>query len=122
MYLSEIKLWNFRKYGIKNGEAFDKAAPSLDVHFHNGVNVLIGENDSGKTTIIDAIRYVLHTKSGEPIYIASNPQPIGFSGILLAKRQNSFYCTYFLHNRNVADTKSPYPSNLNSVNSDCCFQ
>lgn len=69
MYLSEIKLWNFRKYGIKNGEAFDKAAPALDVHFHNGVNVLIGENDSGKTTIIDAIRYVLHTKSGEPIYI-----------------------------------------------------
>ena len=41
--------------------------------------------------------------------LASNPQPIGFSGILLAKRQNSFYCTYFLHNRNVADTKSPYP-------------
>ena len=40
---------------------------------------------------------------------ASNPRPIGFSGILLAKRQNSFYCTYFLHNRNVADTKSPYP-------------
>lgn len=42
-------------------------------------------------------------------YKSSNPQPIGFSGILLAKRQNSFYCTYFLHNRNVADTKSPYP-------------
>ena len=42
-------------------------------------------------------------------YMPSNPQPIGFSGILLAKRQNSFYCTYFLHNRNVADTKSPYP-------------
>ena len=41
--------------------------------------------------------------------ITSNPQPIGFSGILLAKRQKSFYCTYFLHNRNVADTKSPYP-------------
>ena len=43
------------------------------------------------------------------ITYSSNPQPIGFSGILLAKRQNSFYCTYFLHNRNVADTKSPYP-------------
>lgn len=42
-------------------------------------------------------------------FITSNPQPIGFSGILLAKRQDSFYCTYFLHNRNVADTKSPYP-------------
>ena len=45
----------------------------------------------------------------ENISYTSNPQPIGFSGILLAKRQNSFYCTYFLHNRNVADTKSPYP-------------
>ena len=42
-------------------------------------------------------------------FSSSNPQSIGFSGILLAKRQNSFYCTYFLHNRNVADTKSPYP-------------
>ena len=27
------------------------------------------------------------------LYTSSNPQPIGFSGILLAKRQNSFYCT-----------------------------
>ena len=45
----------------------------------------------------------------DSFYLPSNPQPIGFSGILLAKRQNSFYCTYFLHNRNVADTKSPYP-------------
>ena len=69
MYLSELKLWNFRKYGIKDGEPFDKAAPALTVSFHSGVNVLIGENDSGKTAIIDAIRYVLHTKSGEPIYI-----------------------------------------------------
>ena len=48
---------------------------------------------------------ILHLKFS----LTSNPQPIGFSGILLAKRQNSFYCTYFLHNRNVADTKSPYP-------------
>ena len=60
MYLSILKLWNFRKYGVgKDG------APGLEVHFHEGVNVLIGENDSGKTTIVDAIRYVLKTQSGE---------------------------------------------------------
>ena len=52
---------------------------------------------------------VTHAVITVPAYFTSNPQPIGFSGILLAKRQNSFYCTYFLHNRNVADTKSPYP-------------
>lgn len=69
MYLSELKLWNFRKYGIAVGADIETVAPALSVNFHDGVNVLIGENDSGKTAIIDAIRYVLHTKSGEPIRI-----------------------------------------------------
>ena len=60
MHLSAIKLWNFRKYGEgPNGE------PGLVVNFHEGVNVLIGENDSGKTAIVDAIRYALKTQSGE---------------------------------------------------------
>lgn len=60
MYLSTLKLWNFRKYCEgPNGE------PGLEVHFHEGVNVLIGENDSGKTAIVDAIRYALKTQSGE---------------------------------------------------------
>lgn len=64
MYLSTLKLWNFRKYREgPNGE------PGLIVRFHEGVNVLIGENDSGKTAIVDAIRYVLRTKSGEAIYM-----------------------------------------------------
>lgn len=60
MFLSTLRLWNFRKYS--SGEN-DK--PGLEVHFHEGVNVLIGENDSGKTAIVDAIRYVLKTQSGE---------------------------------------------------------
>ena len=51
-------------YGIK-GDSFDTAAPGLIVPFKEGVNVLVGENDSGKTTIIDAIRYALRTQSGE---------------------------------------------------------
>lgn len=64
MYLSTLKLWNFRKYS----EGPD-GKPGLVVHFHEGVNVLIGENDSGKTAIVDAIRYMLRTKSGETIYM-----------------------------------------------------
>ena len=60
MYLAILKLWNFRKYcaGADN-------KPGLEIHFREGVNVLIGENDSGKTAIVDAIRYVLRTQSGE---------------------------------------------------------
>lgn len=69
MFLSELKLWNFRKYGIKSKGEFEQSEPGLTIHFHEGVNVIIGENDSGKTTIVDAIRYVLHTKSGEYIAI-----------------------------------------------------
>lgn len=64
MYLSTLKIWNFRKYGVGTD-----GGPGLEVHFQKGVNVLIGENDSGKTAIVDAIRYILHTKSGEPVYI-----------------------------------------------------
>lgn len=60
MYLSILRLWNFRKYSVGSGDE-----PGLEVHFQNGVNVLIGENDSGKTAIVDAIRYVLKTQSGE---------------------------------------------------------
>lgn len=61
MYLQNIKLWNFRKYG--NSNPFDLQQPSLDLNFSKGVNVLIGQNDSGKTAIIDAIKLVLKTHS-----------------------------------------------------------
>lgn len=61
MYLSNIKLWNFRKFG--NEIPFEIDKPNLDLNFKNGLNVLIGENDSGKTAIIDAIKLVLKTHS-----------------------------------------------------------
>ena len=37
----------------------------ITVNFHKGLNALIGENDSGKSAIIDAIKLVLQTQSGE---------------------------------------------------------
>lgn len=43
MYLSILRLWNFRKYF-----ACADNKPGLEIHFREGVNVLIGENDSGK--------------------------------------------------------------------------
>lgn len=61
MYISNIKLWNFRKFGKE--AVFDINRPNLDLNFKNGLNVLIGENDSGKTAIIDAIKLVLKTHS-----------------------------------------------------------
>lgn len=42
MYLSNIRLWDFRKFG--SVEDFDIEKPDLDLNFHKGLNVLIGEN------------------------------------------------------------------------------
>ena len=69
MYLSNIKLWNFRKYG---SDTFDINKPNLDLNFTERLNVLIGENDSGKTAIIDAIKIVLKTHSYEYIKIEAD--------------------------------------------------
>ena len=70
MYISELKLWNFRKYH-KDG-AIETNSPHLVVPFSKGLNVLIGENDSGKTAIIDAIKLILKTHSVEWIKIEDN--------------------------------------------------
>lgn len=67
MHISNLKLWNFRMFGTK--DEFSLETPSLDLDFTNGLNVLIGENDSGKTAIIDAIKLVLKTHSYEWIKI-----------------------------------------------------
>lgn len=59
MYLSELRLWNFRKFGGDNN--IDLARPHLVIPFKNKLNILVGENDSGKTAIIDAIKLVIKT-------------------------------------------------------------
>lgn len=61
MIVSELKLYNFRKFKSENGK------PGLYITFHKGLNALIGENDSGKTAIIDALKLVLLTQSSEYI-------------------------------------------------------
>ena len=63
MYLSNIKLWNFRKFGSISD--FDIKKPNLNLNFKEGLNVIIGENDTGKSAIIDAIKLVLKTHSYE---------------------------------------------------------
>ncbi len=54
MYLSQLQIKNFRKY------------EDCTINFNKGFNLLVGENDSGKSAIIDAIRKVLWTHSYEP--------------------------------------------------------
>ena len=61
MIVSELKIYNFRQFKSVNG------APGLEITFHKGLNALIGENDSGKTAVIDALKLILLTQSNEYI-------------------------------------------------------
>lgn len=67
MYLSNIRLWNFRKFGSE--EELDLEKPNLNLNLTKGLNVLIGENDSGKSAIIDAVKLVLKTHSYDYIRV-----------------------------------------------------
>lgn len=68
MYISKLKLWNFRKYGSGTND-LDLENPHLIVPFEKGMNILIGENDSGKSAILDAIKLVLKTHAYEWIKV-----------------------------------------------------
>ncbi|MBN8646494.1 MAG: AAA family ATPase [Caulobacterales bacterium] len=57
MYISNIKINSFRIF------------KDLSLEFKSGLNVIVGENDSGKTCLVDAIRYTLGTNSSERIFL-----------------------------------------------------
>lgn len=59
MHLQRIRAQNFRTFGD------GKTAPHLDWTLSPGLNILIGENDAGKTAVVDAIRHILWTTSYE---------------------------------------------------------
>ena len=53
MFLAELRIENFRMFG--EGEQ------ALIISLRLGLTALVGENDSGKTTVIDALRFALGT-------------------------------------------------------------
>ena len=61
MHLSKITVRNFRQFG--------EGASELQLDFQPGVTALVGRNDSGKSAVIDAIRYALLTRDQEFIRV-----------------------------------------------------
>jgi len=57
LYLERVFIKGFRLF------------QNLDFTLNQGLNVLVGENDSGKTALVDAIRYTLGTNSSERSYV-----------------------------------------------------
>ncbi|MEZ2737999.1 ATP-dependent nuclease [Comamonas jiangduensis] len=63
MYLHRVTAVNFRAFGDRS------TGKHLDLELNSGLNVLVGENDAGKTSIVDVIRYVLLTTSNDYLRI-----------------------------------------------------
>src|SRR5882724_1013034 len=74
MYLAQISIEDFRIFGSKADKQH------LDLTLNPGLNVLAGENDSGKSAIIEAIRLALGTTSHDYIRITEDDFHIGKSG------------------------------------------
>ncbi|MFM1907428.1 MAG: hypothetical protein RLZZ591_1105 [Pseudomonadota bacterium] len=63
MYLHRVTAINFRAFGDRT------TGKHLDLELNPGLNVLVGENDAGKTSIVDVMRYVLLTTSNDYLRI-----------------------------------------------------
>ena len=61
MHLSQLTVRNFRQFGEGHAE--------LQIRFQPGVTALVGRNDSGKSAVIDAVRYALLTRDQEFIRV-----------------------------------------------------
>ena len=59
MYINELVVENFRCFG---GES-----KKLKLPLQVGLNTLVGENDAGKTAIIDALRIIFGTRDQESL-------------------------------------------------------
>ena len=57
MYLSKIEIVNFRCFG--------KDRDRFELSLRPGLTALVGENDAGKTAVVDALRFVLGTTDQE---------------------------------------------------------
>jgi putative ATP-dependent endonuclease of OLD family len=72
MYLSDIAITNFRMFG--------EGDRAIRITLADRITALVGRNDSGKSAIIDAIRYALLTRDQEFIRIQPDDFHIDRSG------------------------------------------
>jgi putative ATP-dependent endonuclease of the OLD family len=70
MYLSRVEIENYRIFG--------EGREKLDLPLQKGLNLILGENNSGKSALMDAIRLLLGTRDNE--WLRITPQDFHISG------------------------------------------
>ena len=74
MHISKVTIENFRIFGA------EAAKEHLELSLNAGLNVLAGENDAGKTAIIEALRLALGTTSQDFVRIIEDDFHVGNGG------------------------------------------
>jgi putative ATP-dependent endonuclease of OLD family len=64
MFLSQLRIENFR--------AFGEGQDALALTFNPGLTAIVGENDTGKTAVVDALRLALGTRDQEYFRVDEN--------------------------------------------------
>jgi len=72
MYLSEIRISNFRQLG-------GQGLPFV-LTLQPGITALVGENDSGKSAVVDAVRYALLTRDVDYIRVRPDDFHVNAAG------------------------------------------
>lgn len=83
MHLSKITVRNFRQFG--------EGASELQMNLQPGVTALVGRNDSGKSAVIDAIRYALLTRDQQ--FIRVEPEDFHIDDASQMANEISIACT-----------------------------
>ena len=84
MYLSALSIKNFRQFG--------DTPPTFAITFHEGVTALVGENDAGKTAVIDAIRHVLQTRDAD--FMRLQPEDFHITPSQTQKSEITLLCQF----------------------------
>jgi putative ATP-dependent endonuclease of OLD family len=64
MFLSQLRIENFRSFG--------EGKNALTLAFNPGLTAIVGENDTGKTAVVDALRLALGTRDHEYFRVDEN--------------------------------------------------
>jgi putative ATP-dependent endonuclease of the OLD family len=86
---------HLKKFNIRNFRAIS----DLTLEFNNGLNILVGENNSGKTSIVDALRICLtYGNQRRDVYIRKSDFFINRSDTESISREIEFHLTFKIEN------------------------